>query len=136
MVFISKLYLVAILAAASLQLSTAALLDTQGYKKDDEFEHNEFFSVPDRGLTTKTLHDLIHFVGGNVSHKDHRYTRLTMQSSAELRKLASLVETIVSNATAGDVYETCCWRGGTSLFLAGVFELLDSPRHYYLFDSF
>jgi len=118
------------------------MLQIAGYSKESEVEHNEFWfnKGPEQVNETPSLDillpKLINFVGGNVKKKDSSFKGTTMQSETELRKLATLIETIVSEDTMGDIYETGCWRGGTSLFMAAVFEVLNSPRNYFLFDSF
>lgn len=87
-------------------------------------------------ITQDILRRLILFVGGNVEPKTSKFRGLTMQSATELRTLALLVEKVVNDGVGGNVYETGCWRGGTSFFMAAIFELLESPRQYFLFDSF
>lgn len=73
------------------------------------------------------------------------YTGLTMQTKSNLQALRSQLEDIVDRNVDGDIYELGSWRGGTSIFMAGVlneYERLkgkhnhSTKRHSWVFDSF
>lgn len=67
---------------------------------------------------------------------------LTMQSRENLLALKAQLEDIVDRGVSGDIYETGCWRGGTSIFMIKVLDAYEklkgaaSHRMFWLFDSF
>lgn len=61
----------------------------------------------------------------------------TMIGRARLDSLQSMVETVVAEGVPGDFLEAGVWRGGASIFMRALLDLLgDKTRTVYVADSF
>lgn len=61
---------------------------------------------------------------------------LTMVGTKRLDNLRYCIESVISDSVEGDIVECGVWRGGASIYAAGVLMANNSDRHVWLCDSF
>lgn len=93
---------------------------------------------PLRRLVKKLLPGLIVSIPSKSENKSDKWPihALTMVGKKRLNNFRAVIEAVHFNSVQGAIVECGVWRGGSSIFAAGVLQSLGDTRNIHLCDSF